>query len=77
MKITLESTDAFKMINGVRCRVWEGTTDAGIGCFALIPQIAHHASDDCRAHEFVRDLQEHKRPSDRAIECFDLRYFID
>lgn len=76
MKVTLESTTAIKMHEGTRCRVWEGRTESGIACYALIPVIAHHKDDDARAGEFFRDLQEHEQPSKRALQCFDIRHVL-
>jgi hypothetical protein len=73
MKVTLHSTTALKSYDGVRCRVWEGTTEAGIACYALIPVIAHHKDDDARASEFRRDLEEHREPTKRPMQCFDIR----
>lgn len=76
MKVTLTSTTATTTLNGTLCRVWEGQTEHGVACYALIPQIAHHKDDDDRAGEFRRDLTVHEQPSPRAIECFDLRMVL-
>lgn len=73
MKITLQSTSTIANHNGIKCRVWEGTTAAGIACYALIPVIAHHKDDDARATEFMTELQAHEPPSERALQCFNIR----
>ena len=73
MKVTLQSTIETKRHYGVLCRVWEGETERGIRCYALIPIIAHHKDDDHRASEFVSELVEHVPASKRALQCFNIR----
>ena len=75
MKVTLRSTIETKLHDGVLCRVWEGETEGGIRCYALIPIIAHHKDDDARASEFFSELVEHEPASERAIQCFNIRGF--
>lgn len=40
MKITMNSTNDFLRVNGVRCRIWEGISDEGILTIALIVRVA-------------------------------------
>jgi hypothetical protein len=54
MKVTLQSTDKIVTINGIEARVWEGKTERGIACFALIPRIACPIA--ANAAEFEREL---------------------
>lgn len=78
MKVTLESTTKIVtlVIDGqdVPARVWEGKTEEGIPCHALITLIAVHKDED--AAEFERDLQRCKDPSP-PIAAIPRRYFID
>lgn len=56
MKIELQSTTRIVQVNGFPGRVWEGKTDGGIECFAVVTRIACHAESD--SGEFDRELQE-------------------
>lgn len=40
MKITLESTGILLMRDGIKARVWIGTTEQGVECTAIIPMLA-------------------------------------
>jgi len=61
MKITLESTTKIVHLNGVMCRVWEGTTERGVAMHAYIAMVAVDRDEDTK--DFERDLQEHRPPS--------------
>lgn len=82
MKVTLESTSRVVNLetthNGVMtrvpARVWEGTTDKGVRCYALVTRIAAHKDDDLA--EFEHDLQEQIAPSSQAMEVFPLRMVL-
>ena len=76
MKVTLQSTVETTMHGGMLCRVWEGRTEGGVSCYALIPVIAHHKEDDDRASEFFTELVEHEQPTERALQCFDIRQVL-
>lgn len=54
MNVTLHNTDKIVHVNGVEARVWEGTTEGGVRCFALIPRIG--CALDADASEFEREL---------------------
>jgi hypothetical protein len=62
MRVTLESTSKVVYIDGVAARVWEGTTEGGVPCFAFITRIAPSMPDPPRhvCVEFERDLRECK-----------------
>lgn len=51
MKITVESTDEFMTVKGIKCRVWEGTTDEGIPTVALIARLGPTTAHDVPAFE--------------------------
>lgn len=61
MKITIENTSKFATLDGVLCRIWEGTTEKGIKMHAFIPLIGVERSED--GAEFERDLKEVRAPS--------------
>ena len=77
MKVTLESTTKTVMlvVDGVQvpARVWEGVTEKGIPCHALITRIAVHNS--LNAEEFERDLKEQRAPS-ADIAAIPLRMIL-
>jgi hypothetical protein len=75
MKITLESTtELVELVDppkqfpaaaggpGIQCRVWQGTTGAGIPIRALIALVAVDRTEDCAA--FDRELRERFPRSD-------------
>jgi hypothetical protein len=83
MKVTLESTTKVVQleIDGrtVPARIWEGTTEGGIPCFAFITRIAPSipepqltAEQDA---EFQRDLKQQKAPTP-AIGAIDMRLIL-
>jgi hypothetical protein len=78
MTVTLTSTTRLISIETpvgvVPARVWEGRTESGIECFALITRIAVHKDDD--ASQFDRELQEQIPPSPRAVQVFDPRLVL-
>ena len=74
MTVTLDSTSSVVECNGVKCRVWEGTTAKGVRVFALIPRIAAHKDDDLA--EFARELEEQIPPSVEALRVFPLRMIL-
>ncbi|MFL5481160.1 MAG: hypothetical protein ACJ8AK_03140 [Gemmatimonadaceae bacterium] len=87
MKVTLESTTQIAEIANadgthapLQARVWEGETDSGIKCFALITRIAIHQDDVARAPEFERELQSQRPPTDisvgRGTGVFPLRMVL-
>jgi hypothetical protein len=74
MKVQLESTTAIVELNGMKCRVWEGTTESGVKVHALIPRIAAHKDQDLS--QFERELGEQAPPSMEVSHVFPLRMVI-
>lgn len=54
MKVTLQNTEKVVQINGRDARVWEGQTEGGVPCFALVVRIG--CPIDANASEFEREL---------------------
>lgn len=73
MTITLESTTTIVKLDGMDCRVWEGTTERGIKVHAFIPRIAGREDQDLS--QFEAELQEMRRPSPE-IEAIPLRMIL-
>jgi len=73
MTLTLESTTEIVDAGGLQCRVWEGTTAAGVKVQALIVRIAVHKDADCS--QFERELREQRPPSTDA-RAFPLRFVL-
>ena len=73
MKITIESTTKIVTADGIRCRVWEGTTERGVKITCLIPRIAVRIGEDML--QFEAELQEQKAPS-ADVEAFPLRMIL-
>lgn len=61
MKLTLEPTSKMTAVNGTPVRVWEGVSESGIPCFALIAIVGVH--EDEKADEFNEALKERKAPT--------------
>lgn len=61
MRVQLESTTKLVELNGVPARVWEGVTERGVRCCALVTRIAVSEGDD--AGQFAEELQECRPPS--------------
>ena len=79
MKASIESTTEVVEIRDpsgrpANARVWEGVTAAGVRFTAYITCVQVLKTDDCE--EFVRDLQEHKRPDASTVRAIDLRFVI-
>lgn len=74
MKVTLESTDQIVELNGVPARIWEGATENGIPCHALITRIG--VSKEADACEFERDLQRTRSPSAALAAAYPLRMIL-
>ena len=72
MKITIESTTRIVLVNGVPCRMWQGTTESGVEIAALVTRIGVAVLDAAGnvAEEFERELQEHAAPLPAAVAMF-------
>lgn len=65
MKLTLHSTSAIVRLNGIECRIWEGTTGNGVPVTAFIPRVA--VSDTHDPSEFERELRETRQPEPTTL----------
>jgi hypothetical protein len=78
MKVTLESTDKIVTITTpygpATGRIWEGVSEGGIRCHAVISTIAVHKDDD--SSQFARELEEHQPASERGLKAFDPRFVL-
>lgn len=74
MKLNITSTSMIVQINGLPCRVWEGTSASGVPVTCFIPLIAP-PSKGFDLTEFEIDLHEHVGPSD-AARSFPLRMIL-
>lgn len=46
MRMYIESTEVLVNVDGVECRLWEGTTENGVDCKVLIHRIAVSEKED-------------------------------
>ena len=58
VRVTLEPTSAFYEIDGAKCRVWRGHTDAGVDVSFFVVAVAAPAGDDL--HELDEELIERR-----------------
>ena len=70
MKIIMEATDKITHLDGVRVRLWEGTTEKGIPCHVFVHRIAVAENDEHQ--EFERELKETMPPG----QVYDLRAIL-
>lgn len=75
MKVTLEPTSLFTHVNGVRCRIWQGTTERGVQVHAHVALVGVDKADD--ASELDRALKEVKPPRADLLAFADLRMVMD
>jgi hypothetical protein len=64
MTITIEPTGHLVDLDGVQCRLWEGTTDQGVKCKVFVLRVAVHKDEDQSAFEHALKTQ---LPPGRAI----------
>lgn len=60
MKITIESTDKITVVDGVPCRLWNGTTEAGTPCLVFVQCLG--VPDNGPVNEFAAELKERLPP---------------
>ncbi len=60
MRITIEPTSMVITVNGVRCRVWQGETDAGIKMHAHVALVG--VDRDADVSDFEASLLEVAAP---------------
>jgi hypothetical protein len=76
MKLIVESTSKVVEINGMPCRIWEGTTESGIKVHAFMIRVAISAEEEDDVHgQFKKELQECKAPS-AELNVYPLRMII-
>lgn len=76
MKLTLEPTDKFEGVNGTRCRIWRGKTEAGVDVVAYVAAVSPQTHDEALLAVFERELKALPQPK-RELVYFDLRMMID
>lgn len=69
MKLTIEPTGYFEMVNGINCRMWRGTSEKGVAVELYVPLVRVRAEKD--QAEFLNELQEVK--AERQLTSFDTR----
>ncbi len=57
MKLTIEPTDDFYLVEGTRCRAWSGTDDAGTPVVAVIASIEPLVKDEPIRRRFADELE--------------------
>lgn len=75
MKATLEPTSMFTFVNGVRCRIWQGTTERGVPIHAHIALVGVDRAED--SSELERALKEVAPPRADLLELASLRMVMD
>lgn len=61
MKMTIESTTKIVKLNGIDCRVWEGTTERGVAVHCFIPRVFVKNGQDLT--QFEQEFKEQRAPS--------------
>ncbi len=65
MELMIEATSTITTIDGVPCRIWNGTTKGGVPCKVFVHRVAVHNQDD--SAEFEAELQEQMPPAKPPI----------
>ncbi len=68
MKLTIEPTDDFFLVNGVRFRAWSGTDGAGVPVIAMVQMVSPQTHDEGVAERFAHELQRLSEP--RVVHGF-------
>lgn len=71
MKIELHSTGQIVELDGTLCRVWQGTTAAGVELTAFVARVAIGGAQD--AEQFQLELLETREP-DWLVKDFNVLY---
>lgn len=74
MTMTIHSTTRIVKVNGIDCRLWEGTTERGVNVEVLIPRIAVRNGQD--TSQFEAELSEQHAPAGADSIAFPLRMLI-
>lgn len=62
VKLTIESTEIIREIDGVPVRVWEGVTDQGGVCYVLVHRIAVPSVDALLTNQADSELEAMLQP---------------
>ncbi len=73
MTMTVSSTTKIVELNGIDCRIWEGSTSSGVKIHCFIPRVAVAEGEDIT--QFEAELQEQATPS-VEIEVYPLCLII-
>lgn len=73
VKVILESTTKIVTIDGMPARIWEGKTESGVPCFAMITRIGVDRKED--TSQFEAELKECKEPL--MTKSFPMALFLD
>ena len=73
MTMTITSTSKVVTLDGVQCRVWEGSSERGVKLHCFIPRVAVAADQD--VSQFEAELQEKAAPSPE-VEVIPLRMIL-
>jgi hypothetical protein len=71
MKITMEPTDQFVIVDGIETRRWLGETERGTKCDVFVPRIRVASTED--TSQFDLEMKAMPQPRMPAI---DLRFLI-
>ena len=63
MKLTIEPTDDFFLVNGVPCRAWSGVDDTGVPVIAMVQMVSPQTQDEGVAERFAHELQNLSDPN--------------
>jgi hypothetical protein len=65
MRILIESTEALTTLDGVRCRLWQGTTEDNTPCDVFVLRVA--SADPWAQEALARELTEPPRPREATL----------
>lgn len=74
MEIQLRSTDMVETVNGMECRIWHGTTAAGVPIIAFVARIGVEIDNDLA--EFFAELKETRAPTIDSDSDYSFRLLI-
>lgn len=74
MNLTLHPTAKLVDVDGVQARIWEGTTERGVPCFALIVRVGVDRNED--ASEFERELVATRIPEPKLARDIPTRLVL-
>jgi len=78
MTMTIASTTKTVTLDGVLCRIWEGSTERGVKVHCFIPRVAvapEDASEEAMA-QFEQELAEQRPPSPVIDATYPLRMIL-